>query len=128
MSRGGKPKSDRLLARLGVLRCGSCGSRMVVGAANAERAQYSFYRCPPVGDCKRRVTISAEMVEGIVVEAVRARLADVEGRASAEAGVREAEQALERAQADLDAAIRAFAGFEDETGARETAGRAARGA
>jgi len=26
--RGPKPKSDRLLARLGVLRCGSCGSRL----------------------------------------------------------------------------------------------------
>ena len=57
---------------------------------------------------------SAEMVEGIVVDAVRARIADAEGRASAEASARQAAEARDRAQADLDAAIRAFAGVADE--------------
>lgn len=98
--RGRRAKSDRLLARLGVLRCGSCGARLVVGTAN--NGGWSLYRCPPNGDCKRRVTISAEVVEGIVVDAVRAALADVEGKASAETSVREAEVALERAQCELD--------------------------
>jgi hypothetical protein len=103
--RGRKATSDRLLARLGVLRCATCDSRMVVGTAN--HGGYHLYRCPPTGDCTRRVTISAEIVEAIVVDAVRAHIADAEGRASAEANARQAVEARDRAQADLDAAIRA---------------------
>ena len=34
VSRGRRAKSERLLARLGVLRCGSCGARMVVGTSS----------------------------------------------------------------------------------------------
>ena len=118
VSRGRKPKSDRLLARLGVLRCASCGSRMVVGSAN--NGQYPIYRCPPTGDCKKRVTISAEIVEEIVVDAVREALADVEGRASAEADARQAVAERDAAQAKLDAAIRTLAELTDEPAAIET--------
>jgi site-specific DNA recombinase len=117
VSRGRKAKSDRLLARLGVLRCGTCGARMVVGTGN--HGDYHLYRCPPTGDCSRRVTVSAELAERVVLEYVRAALADSEGRASAERQAREAQAMLDRAQADLDAALRAFAGFEDEQAARE---------
>jgi hypothetical protein len=62
VSRGRRAKSERLLARLGVLRCGTCGARMIVGTAHHGR--YFLYRCPPTGDCPRRVTISADIVEG----------------------------------------------------------------
>jgi hypothetical protein len=116
-SRGRRAKSDRLLARLGVLRCGTCRARMVVGSAH--HGQYAIYRCPPNGDCAQRVTISAEAAERVVEDAVRAALADVEGRAAAESNAREAQAALALAQADLDAAFRAFAGFGDEQAARE---------
>ncbi|HXR61388.1 MAG TPA: recombinase family protein [Solirubrobacterales bacterium] len=119
VSRGRRPKSDRLLARLGVLRCGSCGARMVIGTQKQNGRTYPFYRCPPVGDCRRRVTISAEIVEAAVVEATKERLANEEGRASSQEDALEAAAAHEKAQADLDAAIRAFAGFEDEEAARE---------
>jgi site-specific DNA recombinase len=103
--RGRRAKSERLLARLGVLRCGSCGRRM--SASTGHNGTRPLYRCGShVGDdCPHPITISAEKVEGIVTDAVRARLADVEGRASAEQGAREAAQALERAQAELDALI-----------------------
>jgi DNA invertase Pin-like site-specific DNA recombinase len=37
-SRGRQAKSERLLARLGVLRCGTCGSRMVITATAATTA------------------------------------------------------------------------------------------
>jgi site-specific DNA recombinase len=117
VSRGRKAKSDRLLARLRVLRCGTCGSRMVVGTSN--NSNYFLYRCPPTGDCRRRVTVSAELAEEVVVDAVRAALANVEGRASMESNAREAEQALARAQASLDAALLAFDGLDDEGAARE---------
>jgi site-specific DNA recombinase len=115
--RGRQANSDRLLARLGVLRCATCGARMVVGTSN--RSSYWIYRCPPNGDCTKRTTITAEMVEGVVVDAVREALADVEGRASAESNARNAEAALERAQDELDAAIRVLADFADEPAAIE---------
>jgi DNA invertase Pin-like site-specific DNA recombinase len=115
--RGRRAKSDRLLARLGVLKCGTCGARMVVGTSN--RSNYWIYRCPPNGECARRTTISATMVEAVVVEAVRAAIADVEGRASVESNAREAELALEHAQAELDSAIRVLADFADESVAME---------
>lgn len=102
--RGRRAKSDRLLARLGVLRCGSCGARMVVGSAH--HGEYALYRCPPTGDCKQRVTISADKVEAIVVDAVKAATADVEGRASAEQNARQVEAELSRAQDEYDALMR----------------------
>lgn len=120
VSRGRRAESERLLARLGVLRCASCDGRMVVGTQTQNGRCYPFYRCGHVReDCAKRVTISAETIETLVVEAVRSALADVEGRASAETKVREAEQALGNAQANLDAAIRTLAGFEDEASTRD---------
>jgi site-specific DNA recombinase len=115
--RGRRAKSDRLLARLGVLRCGSCGARMVVGSAN--NGAYPIYRCPPVGDCSQRVTISATVAEQTVSEAVQDALAGIEGSASIESGVGQAVDELSRRQDALDAAFRAFDGLEDEDAARE---------
>jgi DNA invertase Pin-like site-specific DNA recombinase len=113
--RGRRAKSDRLLARLDVLRCASCGARMVVGTQTQRGRCYPFYRCSRVReDCSRRVTISAEMVEELVVAEVRRALADVEGRASVEDNAREAEAELERAEANLKTAIRAFTAAEVE--------------
>ena len=116
LPRGRRAKSDRLLARLGVLRCGTCGARMVVGTS---QGQYGFYRCPPIGDCPRRVTISASVAEQAVVEAMQELLAGIEGRASVESGVSEAADELARRQDALDTAIRNLSGFEDEAAARE---------
>jgi DNA invertase Pin-like site-specific DNA recombinase len=115
--RGRRPDSDRLLARLGVLRCGSCGARL--GSMKLPRqGDYPIYRCPSTSDCPRHVTISATMVENIVIEKVKAALADAEGKASVERNARAAELALERAQDALDAAVRAFTGMEDEAAVR----------
>jgi hypothetical protein len=116
VSRGRRAKSERLLARLGVLRCGTCGARMVVGTS---QGQYPLYRCPPVGGCPQRVTISAEAAERAVVDAVRELLAGTEGRASVEGGIGEAADELARRQDALDKAIRTFEGLEDEQAARE---------
>lgn len=115
--RGRKPKSDRLLARLEVLRCGSCGARMVVGSSN--NSQYYIYRCPPTGDCRDRVTISAERVEQTVTSRVLAALANIEGRASAEANVRDAERDLANADRALTGAVAMLSGLEDVPGTRE---------
>lgn len=114
--RGTRPKSQRLLARLGVLRCGTCNARMTVGTAGRD-GTYPFYRCNPLGDCPRRVTVSAVAAEEAVVARVREILADAEGRASAEERHRKAEATLTHAQEELDAALRMLADFSDEAGA-----------
>jgi site-specific DNA recombinase len=115
--RGRRARSERLLARLDVLRCGTCGARMVVGTAN--HGNYPLYRCPPIGDCPRRVTISADIAERVVTDAVKDLLAGIEGRASVEGGALAAADDLARKQEGLDAAIRAFDGLQDEPAARD---------
>lgn len=119
--RGRKPKSERLLARLGVLRCAHCDGRMVVGVQTQKGRRYAFYRCPGyvTGDCERRGTIGAEIVEKVVVDAVRERLGDAEFLATVESNSKEALDKLSRAQDDLNAAIRAFAGVKDEAAAKD---------
>ena len=71
---------------------------MVIGSKDQHGQRYYCYRCPPVGDCPRRVTISADIAEQVVVEAVRARLEGMTGRATVADGVDEAERELERAR------------------------------
>ena len=115
-SRGRRPKSDRLLARLGVLRCGTCGARMVIGST---REGYAFYRCNPTSDCPQRVTISADAVERIVVENARDSAARARGAASTEEAVKKAERHLDRCEKELDKAVRAFTGLEDVQAANE---------
>jgi DNA invertase Pin-like site-specific DNA recombinase len=118
--RGRRAKSDRLLARLAVLRCASCGARMVVG--DRKKNGRPFYRCPPTGDCTHRAAISAEVAEATVVEHTRAALANRKGRASVADNARRAEAELARHQDALDAAIRAFSVVSGEQAAVEKIG------
>ena len=117
VSRGRRAKSERLLARLGVLRCATCGARMVGRTSN--NGGYHLYRCPPVGDCPRRVTVSAELAESVVAEAVRHRLEGIHGEASVADGIDDAERDFEACEHELDAAVRAFSGLEDVEATRE---------
>ena len=107
---GRKGKSGRLLARLGILRCSSCGSKLVLSATHQGR--YEYYRCQG-DDCERRVTISATVIEPLVVDAVKDTIADVEGRASAQTRVREAQDAADRARANYEAALSVLSDFTD---------------
>lgn len=110
-TRGRQAKSDRLLARQGVLVCGTCGSRMT--ATNTRG--HAFYRCKTSAtlDCTARATIAAERVEGLVVSQLKAKreLARLEGSFSVDLG-EQLHQAARDAKADLEAAIEAFAGVE----------------
>jgi hypothetical protein len=116
-SRGRRPKSDRLLARQGVLVCGSCGGRM--SATNAHG--YASYRCQHNAspDCPERATIAAERVEKLVVAALKAKreLAQLEGVASADLG-EQLHQGAREAKADLEAALEAFQGVEGLSAAK----------
>lgn len=109
--RGRRAKSERLLARLGVLRCGTCGARMVVGTAN--HGAYALYRCPPNADCPARVTISADLAESAVVAAVQESLAGMRGTATIDESAEAAERAYEAAERELAAAVEAFSGLDD---------------
>jgi DNA invertase Pin-like site-specific DNA recombinase len=104
VSRGRQAKSERLLARLGVLRCGTCGSRMVINSYSGN------YRCGDTSAkrCQRRAAVKADRVEEMVLDAVRAysATADVHRRASRRQQIREADEAIERANAELDDTIR----------------------
>ena len=101
---GARPSHERLLARLGVLRCGTCGSRMVINSDSGN------YRCgdTSANRCRRRAAVKADRVEEMVLDAVRAysATADAHGRASRKQQIREADEAIERANADLDDTIR----------------------
>jgi DNA invertase Pin-like site-specific DNA recombinase len=107
---GRKGKSERLLARLDVLRCGSCGSRMVVGRHTYEhtakdgtvtRRDCPFYKCGHNTECSGMVAIAAERIEDYVSERVKTILADAE---ASESALREAAEA----QRAADAAARAY--------------------
>ena len=104
VSRGRQAKSERLLARLGVLRCGTCGSRMVINSDSGS------YRCgdTSANRCRRRAAVKADRIEAMVLDAVRAYSAtgDAPRRASRKQQIREADEAIERANADLDDTIR----------------------
>jgi hypothetical protein len=118
--RGRRAKSERLLARLGVLRCGTCGGRMVVGTTRQQQGtRYMFYRCTPTSDCPQRVTISADIAERVVVGAVQDLLRGVKGTAAIDDSIRNAERAYDQAETNLNAAVDAFTGLDDVAAARE---------
>jgi DNA invertase Pin-like site-specific DNA recombinase len=104
---GERKLSERLLARLGILRCAKCKNALVVGGQVRMRGRgpdkqpvhYVDYRCSSMRECTDRVAVSAQVVEQLVVAYVKQ--ADAEGHASidertdaAEKTFREAEQAL----------------------------------
>jgi hypothetical protein len=119
--RGRRPKSERLLARLGVLRCATCGARMVIGSTDQRGKRYWMYRCPPLGDCPQRVTISADRAEQVVEDEVRRLLQGMGGKAIAKSGAAEAAREYERRQAELESATRVAlgAGIEREAATTE---------
>jgi hypothetical protein len=114
---GRTAKSDLLLARLGVLRCASCGGRMVAGGqtfrytsrkdGSVSSGRYAFYRCGASdGDCTARCSVSAEKLEELVIEHVKAIYAGGKGRASQARKARGAAARAEKARAKLDTAKR----------------------
>jgi hypothetical protein len=106
--RGPQAKSERLLARLGVLRCGSCGARMTVGGP--------LYNCPNP-DCEKRVSITASLVEERVAEYVKVATAHIRETAHAEVDL----DALTRERREAEAARAAFRDIMDPLDAGDVA-------
>ena len=119
--RGRRPRSDRLLARQGILRCGVCGSRLSVDNGNVRHGGSAVYRCVPHGNhrCPSPVAITATIAEQKVVTAARDALSNAQGRATAVDGAQAAIAELQTTQQALDAAVRSFAasGLADEPSA-----------
>jgi hypothetical protein len=114
VTRGRRSKSDRLLARLRILRCGTCNGLLQVGTS---KSSYATYKCGNPG-CERHVTISAPVAESEISEFVRARLKGIQGKSSKRAELRKAERELEKSNAALDSLVEMLDGFDDVASAR----------
>jgi DNA invertase Pin-like site-specific DNA recombinase len=111
---GRASKSTRLLARLEVLRCGTCQGRMSASATRGGR--YPFYRCAN-DKCKGRMSISAS-VEDTIRDAVRAAHRDEQGRAAAATRARQAAKDAEAARRKRDKFIELLEDVPDLAAAR----------
>jgi DNA invertase Pin-like site-specific DNA recombinase len=109
---GRHAKSERLLARLGVLRCGTCGGRMSVSHRTGEYGPQ--YRCGRTADdCGRHAYIAADAIERIAREAAERFSNDTRGHASAAAEYNEAKANEAQTAGLLKEFAAKFAGLEE---------------
>lgn len=97
-TRGRYSKSERLLARLGVLVCETCGSRMSVHSTSTNGKRYEYLIC---GDrqCTRQAIIAADAAETFVLEQAKQLAANREGHATTDDRVEAARVAADEAEA-----------------------------
>ena len=106
--RGPQAPSDRLLARLRILRCGSCGNPL--GTMKLPKQNnLPIYRCSSNNVCDCHVTINAETAEQVVSDVVRKAISNATGRAQARENAQAVVAKRDGAQAALDGALRSFA-------------------
>ena len=116
-TRGRQPKSQRLLSRLGVLRCAGCDGRMSIGD---DWRGAKLYRCSTShGDCPERSTIMADTADRVVWDAAVEAAEDIQGRAASDAEARAAAAEADRAEDALAGLVAMFTGLEDVANARE---------
>jgi DNA invertase Pin-like site-specific DNA recombinase len=116
--RGRYSKSERLLARLGVLRCATCDSRMTVSTVTSNGKKYPYYIC---GNklCERQAIVSATAAEDFVRDETIRLSADRVVSASLDVDVEAARVAREAAEQKLSRAIDMLSGLEDVSATRE---------
>lgn len=114
VTRGRYAKSERLLARLGIVRCQTCDGPMTVDSRQGRQA---IYRCSsPNRGCTQRALAMAVPIEDAVRDEVIRLSAALQGRADVDADLNAATAVHEQAQAQLDRAIKSYgaAGVLDE--------------
>lgn len=124
--RGPRSDSPILLARQGLVFCGSCNAKMMAGGQNlkgrpdAPRKRYYDYRCALISspDCTRRAYIAAHILDAYVVDYVKRRLADAQGRWSSDERLAQAEAGVAEKERKLNAAVEAFDGMDDVSAIR----------
>jgi DNA invertase Pin-like site-specific DNA recombinase len=114
--RGPRAASERLLARLAVLRCAECGARMVVhGSGPSEKypKRVQTYRCGGQ-NCMAKASVSCHIAEATVLDALAKALVGVHGKSGG--AVEPAPANYDAAQERLASATRRLAilGDEDE--------------
>lgn len=118
--RGRHAKSERLLARLGILRCGTCHARMSAGYVLSQGKRHDVYRCQaPRRDCSMRVSIMAHAADDLVLTETERLLRDVHGHAAVHAELDALQLAADDAQDALSRAVSAFDGLGDEQSVRD---------
>ena len=111
------PGSERLLARMAIVRCAYCEHPLVVGRQvrkslhTGASVPYFDYRCSSMQDCTQRVVISADVLEEAVVRYVKQ--ADAEGHASVDEEYEVAERVYRQADQALSNAVEMFDGLGD---------------
>src|SRR5262252_1895287 len=122
VSRERREKSVRLLARQNLVICSVCNGRMVVGGQNrrnarGETVRYDDYRCNPTGNCPRRQSISAAVLEAEVIKWVEQ--GKLRGRATTEQQMNQLDADVEATEKAFAAGIQLYAGMDDMPAARE---------
>lgn len=120
--RGRQIESPNLLARQGLVRCGTCGGKMMAGGQNltgrvgAPRKRYYDYRCVAnvSPGCPRRPYISADRLDAYVADYAKCRLVDLRGQWSDDQRVFQAEADVADKRVALNAAVAAFDGVNVE--------------
>jgi len=124
VKRGRYAKNERLLSRLGVLVCGTCGARMSY-AASSQRStktsttkRYDYYRCGnPL--CTKNASISCDVAESFVRDETIRLSQDVVGQASSALEIESARVAVESAKTKLSNAIMTLSDLMDEPASHE---------
>lgn len=87
---------------------------MVIGSTDQNGKRHYMYRCPPVGDCPRRVTISADLAERTVWDEAVRLSQDMTGRAAIGERLEEARLDEETWTRRYSATVRMLTGMEEE--------------
>ncbi len=131
VSAGRKPRSERLLSRLGILRCASCGARMSVLTTTKKRKdgsvkEYPYYYCHASNrDCATPASIRAEKAEEEIGRAVVAQAKKEKirhGRASAGVKVEGLKREIAKLETDWDEIAYTLRGRKDRASARAVLG------
>lgn len=116
--RGPQSKSERLLARQGVLLCWACSSRLIVGKSGSAPKRTDAYVCSNP-DCSQKVAVRADLAEAIVWEAAKHHGRNGKGRAELHDELNGAKIELQDAQEALRRFVRVFDADDDLDAARE---------
>lgn len=103
VSRGRYSKSERLLARQGILVCATCGSRMTVMSTGTSK--YAYYRCGERVSCPAPASVAVDVAEDLVRDEAIKLGNDVVGRASALLELEDARVAAAAAEQKLETTI-----------------------
>jgi DNA invertase Pin-like site-specific DNA recombinase len=112
VARGRKPRQPRMLSKLGLAVCGSCGGVLYVGYKIVAGKPWANYRCAAHNECPAAVSISAEQLEAAVIPRMQEELDRArEGVADLEEHVVTLERRFEDAQYVLDKTIEDLRGI-----------------